>query len=508
MAAQKKALICWIGGKISKDLNAAEKLDGSFSPIFSTLEAQPHAELHLLFNDDDPRITTYCKWIEQQTGVKTVLHKADIRNPIHYGDIYQESAALLDKLLLDIAASEMTILISSGTPAMEAIWILMGKTTYSVQMLQSTEEQGVEEAEIPFDISAEYIPALLAESDATLRRLVGGTTSAGEGFEAIITQSPQMWAQIGRAQKIAEREIPVLILGESGTGKELFARAIHRASSRASHNNGEPITVNCGAIPPGLADSVLFGHAKGAFTGAIADKEGFFSKADGGTIFLDEFGELPKDTQVALLRVLEDGTFNRVGDQTQKKVDVRVVAATNRELMKEISDGNFREDLFYRVAVGIVNLPPLRERQGDLALLTDKLLDNINDEASQKLPAYKHKKISPKAKNIIMAHGWPGNVRELQATLTRASVWAETNTISEQEIRDALLQRPEADTGLLAQSLDNPVDIQELIKTLKKHYIDLALEKTHGNKTNAASLLGLNSYQTLNTWIKDVGIKE
>jgi transcriptional regulator with PAS, ATPase and Fis domain len=505
MPTQKKALVCWIGGK---DLAAAEKNDDSFGPILSTLQARPHDQVHLLYNYPDSRVGTYCSWLKNQLAIEAVPHKTDIRNPIHFGDIYQAAAKLLDNLMSQMAAADMSLLISPGTPAMQSIWILMGKTTYPIQMLESSAEQGVQEAEIPFDISAEYIPNLLAESDATLRRLAGGTTSTNAGFEDIITQSPQMLAQIDRAQKIAERDIPVLILGESGTGKELFARAIHRASSRATHNNGEPITVNCGAIPPELVDSVLFGHAKGSFTGAIADKEGFFSAADGGTIFLDEFGELPKDTQVRLLRVLEDGTFNRIGDQAQKKVDVRVVAATNRELMQEISGGNFREDLFYRVAVGIVNLPPLRERQGDLALLTDKLLESINDEASRKLPAYKHKKISPKAKNIIMAHGWPGNVRELQATLTRASVWAETTTISEQEIRDALLQRPEADTGILAQSLDNPVDIQELIKTLKKHYIDLALEKTHGNKTNAASLLGLNSYQTLNTWIKDVGIKE
>ena len=505
MVTQKKALICWVGGK---DLAAAEQNDGSFGPILSTLQERPHDQVHLLYNYEDERVSSYCSWLTDKLSIDAMAHKAELRTPIHFGDIYQAASQLLDNLMSQMTIADMSLLISPGTPAMQSIWILMGKTTYPIQLLESSAEQGVHEADIPFDISAEYIPNLLAESDATLRRLAGGTTSARPGFEDIITQSPQMLAQIGRAQKIAERDVPVLILGESGTGKELFARAIHRASGRAAHNNGEPITVNCGAIPPELVDSVLFGHAKGAFTGAISDKEGFFSAADGGTIFLDEFGELPKDTQVRLLRVLEDGTFNRVGDQTQKKVDVRVVAATNRELVQEISDGNFREDLFYRVAVGIVNLPPLRERQGDLALLTDKLLKSINDEASRKLPSYKHKKISPKAKNIIMSHSWPGNVRELQATLTRASVWAETDSINEQEIRDALLQRPEAGHGLLDQNLDNPVDIQGLIKTLKKHYIDLALEKTHGHKTKAASLLGLNSYQTLNTWINDVGIKE
>jgi len=503
MAMRKRALICWVG---NADLEAAEKNDGSFGPIFSTLQERPHDQVHLLYNYDDSRVKTYSNWLKNQLAIEVVLYKAKIRNPIHFGDIYQESTKLLDNLNAELSIKDMTLLITPGTPAMQAVWILINKTTYAIQMLQSSKEQGIQEADIPFDISAEFVPRLLAESEATIRRLSGGTTSASEGFEDIITQSPQMLAQIRRAQKIAERDIPVLILGASGTGKELFARAIHRASGRAAHNSGEPITVNCGAIPSELADSVLFGHVKGAFSGAIADNEGFFSAADGGTIFLDEFGELPKDTQVLLLRVLEDGTFNRVGDQTQRKVDVRVIAATNRELMHEINEGNFREDLFYRVAVGIVNLPPLRDRQGDLALLTDKLLDGINDVASRKLPAYKHKKISAKAKNIIMSHSWPGNIRELQATLTRASVWAETDTISEQEIRDALLERPKGDRGLLGHNLDKPVDIQEFIKILKRHYIGLALEKTDGNKTKAAGLLGLNSHQTLNTWINDVGI--
>ncbi len=167
-----------------------------------------------------------------------------------------------------------------------------------------------------------------------------------------------MRAQIIKAQKIAERDIPVLILGESGTGKELFARAIHRTSSRAKHNGSEPVIVNCGAIPGELVDSVLFGHVKGAFTGASSDRKGLFQEADGGTIFLDEFGELPPETQVRLLRVLQDGTFNQVGNPKDQKVDVRVIAATNRDLMAEIVEGNFREDLFYRVAVGIINLPP------------------------------------------------------------------------------------------------------------------------------------------------------
>jgi transcriptional regulator with PAS, ATPase and Fis domain len=206
--------------------------------------------------------------------------------------------------------------------------------------------------------------------------------------------------------------------------------------------------------------------------------------------------------------VLNDGTFARVGDTEQRKVNVRVIAATNRDLMAEMVEGNFREDLFYRVAVGVVNLPPLREREGDLMLLTDKLLEGINSEALDLDSGYKHKKLSAKARNIIKSHGWPGNVRELQASLTRASVWSGGETITEREMREALLERPAKAGDLLGRKLDNTFDIQELIKDLKKHYIKKALAENGNNKTKSAEKLGLKSYQVLSSWMEDVGLKE
>jgi transcriptional regulator with PAS, ATPase and Fis domain len=176
---------------------------------------------------------------------------------------------------------------------------------------------------------------------------------------------------IALARRVAIRSIPVLIEGESGTGKELMARAIHQASPRAA----KPfITVNCGAIPPELVESEFFGHRRGSFTGAVSDRKGHFERADGGTLFLDEIGELPKAIQVKLLRTLQEGEVTPVGSSEARKVDVRVVAATNRTLISEVAEGNFREDLFYRLAVAIIKLPPLRERAGDLSLLIDALL--------------------------------------------------------------------------------------------------------------------------------------
>ena len=501
----KIALICWVGGR---DLAAAAGANDKLGPILSTLKARPHQALHLLYNYESKEVNAYRDWLSSQLDIDIHLTQAKLRSPVHYGDIYEAAHQLMKNLVSKIPQDEISVLISPGTPQMQAVWILMCKTQYVVPMIEASEEAGVGDVDVPFDIAADFIPSLLAESDATLRRLSSGDSATPAAFQNIITQNPVMHAQILKAEKIAERDIPVLILGESGTGKELFARAIHLSSSRAEHNNGQPVTVNCGAIPRELVDSVLFGHVKGAFTGADANKDGVFKEADGGTIFLDEFGELPLETQVRLLRVLQDGTFNRIGDTKEIQVNVRVIAATNRDLMAEMAEGNFREDLFYRVAVGIINLPPLREREGDIMLLTDKLLESINTEAVSKIPNYKDKKISAKAKKIIIGHGWSGNVRELHACLTRASVWSGGETITEREMRDALLIRPGKAGDILSLELDNTFDIHDVIKELKRHYVKKALKESSGNKTRSAEKLGLNSYQVLDTWMKELRLKE
>ena len=215
------------------------------------------------------------------------------------------------------------------------------------------------------------------------------------------------------------------------------------------------------------------------------------------------------ETQVRLLRVLEDGSYRRVGDHQEKKVKVRIIAATNRDLMAEIAEGSFRQDLFYRVVVGIIELSPIRLREGgDLMYLTDMCLEKVNANAGQTIPDYKHRKLSVKAKNVIKSHDWPGNVRELQSCLARACAWSNNETINEEVMRDALLQRPAKTGDLLGRGLDNAFDIQELIKELKRHYIKKALAETGNNKTKSAEKLKLNNYQTLNKWMEDVGLKE
>ncbi len=210
---------------------------------------------------------------------------------------------------------------------------------------------------------------------------------------------------------------------------------------------------------------------------------------------------MPKSVQVRLLRVLQDGTITRVGDTKERKVDVRIIAATNKNLNKEIAEGRFREDLFYRVAVGVINLPPLRERDGDLTILTDYLLDRINSEANTQ-PDYKCKKISINGRNVILRHNWPGNIRELYATLLRASLWSDSKEIKEVDIKEAMFEQPIVDKNIFTKDFDKNFNISKIMDEVKVFYIKKAIQESNGSKTKASKLLGLSNYQTLTNWLE------
>jgi DNA-binding NtrC family response regulator len=242
------------------------------------------------------------------------------------------------------------------------------------------------------------------------------------GFEEIVGSAPEFRAAMAVAAKAARARVSVLVEGESGSGKEVIAQAIHAASPRAKK---PMITVNCGAIPANLVESVLFGHEKGAFTGAFDRHIGRFEDADGGTLFLDEVGELPLDTQVKLLRVLESGEIQRVGSRIVQTVDVRIIAATNRRLLNEVALGRFREDLYYRLNVVHTMIPPLRARASDIPALARHLLGRIAEQ-----PGMRSLSITDDALAVLMSYGWPGNVRQLQNALFRAAVLCEGNALT------------------------------------------------------------------------------
>jgi transcriptional regulator with PAS, ATPase and Fis domain len=273
-----------------------------------------------------------------------------------------------------------------------------------------------------------------------------------------------------RVTRVAPTDVPVLVLGETGTGKELIAREVHRRSLRAE---GPFIAVNCGAIPEGLLESELFGHVRGAFTGAVATTIGKFHAASGGTLFLDEVGELPMPLQVKMLRVLQDGMVSRVGGQRPEKVNVRLLTATNKDLQAEIRAGRFREDLFYRICVVSVTLPPLRERGDDIDLLAQYFLTKFAKEFDAPVRGF-----SPEAAKAMRRYRWPGNIRELENRTRKAVLFADGTLV-----KLAALELPEADEEV------EPLAVAR--ERFERDYILAALRRNQGNRTKTARDLGV-----------------
>ena len=497
-------LVSWIG---HADLNAAVgKPDAGIGPIAQAAEFKAFTRIVLLSDYPADRTQPYLEWLRQHTAVPLDLHPVTLSSPMHFGEIYQAARQVLNQLTADFSPTPMlTFHLSPGTSAMMAIWVLLAKTRFPAELIQSSAAHGVEVAQVPFDLAAEFLPDLLQQADRRLSELSAGEPPTRAEFTAILHRSTMMQRLVARAQKVALRSVPVLIEGESGTGKELLARAIHAASPR---RNQPFIAVNCGAIPSELVESELFGHEKGAFTGAVRERKGVFEAADGGTLFLDEVGELPLIAQVKLLRVVQEQTLTRVGATQPVRVNARIIAATHRQLVTEIQAGRFREDLFYRLAVAMLKLPPLREREGDLSLLTDRLLEQVNQEGKED-PGYHHKELSPGARNLLLTYHWPGNVRELLNTLHRTALWSEGATITQDDVQEALLLFPTSRGGdLLEQPLGSGFNLGELLAKVARHYLQRAVVEAQGNKTRAADLVGLPSYQTLKNWMEKYGVAE
>ena len=302
----------------------------------------------------------------------------------------------------------------------------------------------------------------------------------------IIGNTEALSRAIDVAIQVAPTDLSVLITGESGVGKESFPQIIHQYSRR---KHGQYIAVNCGAIPEGTIDSELFGHEKGAFTGAIGERKGYFGEADGGTIFLDEVGELPMSTQARLLRVLESGEFMKVGSSKVQKTDVRVVAATNVNLTQAIAEGRFREDLYYRLNTVPIQIPPLRERGDDVLLLFRKFSADFAEK--YRMPAIQ---LTEDAKKELLAYPWPGNVRELENAVERAAILCLGEYISERELPMAVSSAPKnSDAPTLAelQGAAGEEPISMTLDEMERAAILRTLQDTGDNKSEAARRLGI-----------------
>jgi DNA-binding NtrC family response regulator len=322
-----------------------------------------------------------------------------------------------------------------------------------------------------------------------------GQLRDGWHYRNIIGQSPSMQQVFAIIDRAAAVKATVLISGESGTGKEMVARALHEGGPR---KGGPFLALNCGAIPENLIESTLFGHERGAFTGADQKTRGYFQAANGGTLLLDEIGELPLGMQSKLLRVLEDGAITPVGTTAPQKVDVRIVAATNRELEAEAREGKFRQDLYFRLNVVTLHLPALRERREDIPLLTRFFLDEICRQN-----AFEPREIDPSLLEAFTHYDWPGNVRELKNTLESLVVLSGKQTLSAEDLPEKFFQESTVESGH-----DGDADVSELnLTNLSKQTIMKALEACRGNRTEAAKQLGI-SRRTLHRRLNEFGLRE
>ena len=430
----------------------------------------------LLIVDDDEEIRAQMKWAlmndfeiamaEDRASALRVFQAQkphvvllDLGLPPDPGNVTEGMAVLSDLAGLDVRAK---IIILTGQGERQNALEAVGGGAYDFLC------KPVEVDELRVIVQrAVYVAQLERENRAMQQRLVNGG-----GFEGLLGDSPRMQQVFNSVRKVATSEAPVLILGESGTGKEVVARAVHRRSPR---REGPFVAINCGAIPENLLESELFGHEKGSFTGAHAQRMGRFELASGGTLFLDEIGEMPLALQVKLLRFLQEHQIERVGGRTQVEVDARVLAATNKDLRLEMEEGRFREDLFYRLAVVTVKLPPLREREGDLRYLAQAFLRRFALESDREVPRF-----SEAALRAIDRHAWPGNVRELENRVRRAVIMAEGRRVTPADME---LESP---TPSAIRSL------KEAREELERELVFSSLRRHNGKISRAAAELGVS----------------
>ena len=408
----------------------------------------------------------------------------------------EEAIAQFGKEIFDLVITDLKMPKGSGLEVLKAVKAAAPETVVLMITAFASAESAVEAMKQgaydyltkPFQIDEVQLiirNALEKRRLSTENLLLKREMANQSSFARIIGQSEAMEKVFDVVRKVADTKSNVLICGESGTGKELIARAIHYNSARSQRPF---VTVNCSALPEPLLESELFGHMKGSFTGAIANKAGLFEVADGGSIFLDEIGETTPATQVKLLRVIQEREFRRVGGTQDMKVDVRIIAATNKDLEKSVAEGAFREDLYYRLDVIPIHLPPLRLRTGDIPLLAQHFLEQFSRESGKPAPS-----LAPGAMQVLLAHEWKGNVRELENLIERVVAFSSGSPITEEDIQ-GWFHRPAAQPQAYPTDLPaDGLDLEGLLNTIEKDLLLKALERAKWVKKKAARFLHLNT---------------
>ncbi|RLC08559.1 MAG: sigma-54-dependent Fis family transcriptional regulator [Deltaproteobacteria bacterium] len=457
-------------------------------PILSLLSARPFDVIFLFSTPSTEQVTKETKKaiMDSHANTKVEILGVNLDDPTDYTAILKGLRQHIHVIQETLDEAAFYIAVASGTPQMHACWVLLAAAGEIPARLLHVRPPHFVTKERPLvtevDLTSREFPVVRSQIGTAIEvedSIVDVDAAAAQ--LGIVGDHPAMRRALETGAMLAPSNSPILIFGETGTGKELFARFIHRLSGRQKENF---VAINCAAIPEDLIESILFGHKKGAFTGATNDQLGKFDLADKGTLFLDELGDLPLAAQAKLLRVLQDGLVEPVGAGKPHRVDVRIVAATNRDLRKQVRQGKFREDLFYRLNVGEITLPPLRERRSDIPKLALHILDRVND--SLKRP----KRLSPGALARLQAHSWPGNIRDLENVIERSARLSRHEVL---EADDLLITEPVTYADPL-DVLPEPYEgfsLEEFLNSARKQLILRALETSDGNQSKAARLLGI-----------------
>lgn len=448
----------------------------------------------ILVVDDEESIRLTLSALLQHRGYRVVTTGA-AENALEILEQDSFEFVLVDVRMPGMDGIELTRrILAAGTPITVIVMSAYGSVDNAIEAMKAGAYDYISK---PFKPDEVILTLAKAEERESLRRenarlkadLLGRHESGG-----IVAKSASMKEILRMVGKIADYKSTVLISGESGTGKELVARAIHNGSSRAK---GPFVAINCGAIPESLLESELFGYRRGAFTDAHADKPGLFAEAEGGSLLLDEIGELPLALQVKLLRALQENTIRRIGDTKDTPVNVRIIAATVRELGDEVKKGCFREDLFYRLNVLPIHVPPLRERTEDIVLLSEHFIAKHNRRLNMQI-----KGMNKEVERLLLGYAWPGNVRELENVVERAMVLAEGELLTAHDLPTNVREVGNP----IQQSLDSgELSVKKTIRIIEEELIRRALEKSGGNRTLASKYLEI-SHRALLYKIKSYGI--
>lgn len=500
----KAIYVSWIG---TADLDAmTSKADGQ-GPVAQCLKQlendpdEPKLDAAVLLhtsvaarNYSAESYSKYIKWIKEQCSVSIKEHSCDAQ-PANFEEVGKAALQALRKIKKKYAKHDVQFVFhtSPGTPAMSNSLILLGSTHFKGRLIHSDRERGYSEFTLPFKLRFSLM------EDHALSSALQGLPSANEAFEKFTGNSKPMQdikKLLSRVASSQLKDIAVLLTGEPGTGKELAAQTLHEASGR----KGKFVAVNLGAVPSELFEAELFGYNEGSFTGARkGGKQGKLLQADKGTLFLDEVGELPLHQQAKLLRVLQERKVTPVGGIDEEEFDVQLVAATNRDLLAMVQQGTFREDLFYRLAVIPVHLPPLRDREDDVLFLIDEFFKQaLSEEDHADLT------LSESARQELAAHSWPGNIRELKSTIARIVLYTPESeqTVSMDVVKAAIFTIPESCIDIAKMKLGSGFSLDEVRLSVDKFFIEKALAKTGGVKKSAAKLLGCSEQTFENRYKK------